>query len=128
MTITKYLDAVKDRLLVDQIVSGFCVVRERCTLMDGHLRARLELVDGSQVEFSEYVQALPEDQVKVITYSYHWADAEGNLIRRWDNTPHFPDLPGFPHHLHNGRTSTVGPCQPVDIFSVLDEITRLLAL
>lgn len=56
------------------------------------------------------------------TYSYHWADTEGRLIRRWDNTPHFPNLPGFPHHVHNGRAATVSPGQPVNVFTVLDEI------
>jgi hypothetical protein len=29
------------------------------------------------------------------------------LIARWDNTPHFPDLPGFPDHIHDGATGEV---------------------
>jgi hypothetical protein len=39
--------------------------------------------------------------IAVNTYSYHWADANHALIARWDNTPHFPDLPGFPDHIHD---------------------------
>jgi hypothetical protein len=58
----------------------------------------------------------------VITYSYHWANATNQLITRWDNTPHFPDLPGFPDHLHDGATGQVTPGQPMSIFTVLDEI------
>jgi aromatic ring-opening dioxygenase catalytic subunit (LigB family) len=58
----------------------------------------------------------------VITYSYHWADAANQLITRWDNTPHFPDLPGFPDHIHNGATGEVTPGQPMSIFAVLDAI------
>jgi len=38
------------------IVTSFHVIRERSTLIDGYLRARLELADGSQLEFSEYMQ------------------------------------------------------------------------
>jgi len=91
------------------------------------LRARLTLTDGSWLEFSEYVQHSPDGQINVVTYSYHWADTHDDLIRRWDNTPHFPDLPGFPHHVHDGHTSTVGPGELVSIFAVLDEIAQLLA-
>jgi hypothetical protein len=106
-------------------VTSFHVIRERVTLIGGHLRARLTLTDGSQLEFSEYMQRSPNDQSDVVTYSYHWADAQGNLIRRWDNTPHFPALPGFPHHVHDGATGTVSQGQPVNIFIVLNEIARL---
>jgi hypothetical protein len=56
------------------------------------------------------------------TYSYHWTDANNTLIKRWDNTPHFSDMPGFPHHIHHGVTGEVAPGQPMSIFAVLDEI------
>jgi len=127
VTVAEYLDAVKERLLTDPVVSSFRIIRERVTLTDGHLRARLALSDSSLFEFSEYVQRSPDGQINVVIYSYHWADADGNLIRRWDNTPHFPDLPGFPHHIHDGRTGTVGAGRPVSISSVLDEVARSLA-
>jgi hypothetical protein len=127
MTVAAYLDAVKERLLTDPLVSAFRVVRERVTATAGHLRARLTLRDSSLLEFSEYVQRASADRVAVVTYSYHWANAAGDLIRRWDNTPHFPNLPGFPHHVHDGSTGAVTPGQPASIFSVLDEIGRLLA-
>jgi hypothetical protein len=126
MTVIEYLDAVKERLTTDPLVAGFSIVRERVTLVDGHLRARLTISDGSQLEFSEYVQRSPDEQINVVTYSYHWADTDGNLIRRWDNTPHFPDLPGFPHHVHDGRAGSVLSGTPVSIFLVLDEIARLI--
>ena len=127
MTVIEYLDAIKERLTTDPVVSDFSIIRERVTLVDGHLRARLTVSDGSLIEFSEYVQRSPDGQIDVVTYSYHWIDADGGLIRRWDNTPHFPDLPGFPHHIHDGRTGSVVPGEPVSIFVVLDEILRFLA-
>jgi hypothetical protein len=71
MTIAAYLDAMKERFVTDPIVTSFHVIRERSTLIDGHLRARLELADGSQLEFSEYVQRSPAGEIAVIIYSYH---------------------------------------------------------
>jgi hypothetical protein len=122
MTIDAYLDAIKERFITDPIITNFQVIRERSTLVDGHLRVRLELADGSQLEFSEYMQRFPEGEIAVITYSYHWADADNQLIKRWDNTPHFPNLPGFPDHIHDGATGEVISGQPMNIFTVLDAI------
>ena len=59
MTIEAYLDSIKERFVTDPIVTRFHVIRERSTFVDGHLRARLTLADGSQLEFSEYMQQLP---------------------------------------------------------------------
>jgi hypothetical protein len=122
MTIDAYLEAMKERFVTDPLVTQFQVIRERSTLLDGYLRARLALADGSQLECSEYMQRSSAGEIVVITYSYHWADANNQLITRWDNTPHFPDLPGFPDHMHDGATGQVTPGQPMSIFTVLDEI------
>src|SRR5262245_66156676 len=122
MTIEAYLDSIKERLVTDPIVTSFHVLRERSTLVDGHLRVRLTLADGSQLKFSEYMQRSPAGEIAVITYSYHWADADNQLITRRDNTPHFPDLPGFPDHIHDGATDQVTTGQPMSIFAVLDVI------
>jgi hypothetical protein len=122
MTIEAYMQAMKERFVTDPIVTRFFVSRERATLVDGYLRARLTLADGSQLELSEYMQRSATGEIVVITYSYHWADADDQLITRWDNTPHFPGLRGFPHHRHDGATGEVTAGQPMSIFTVLDTI------
>jgi hypothetical protein len=124
VSVADYLESVKALLLTDPLITNFQIVRERQTLVDGYLRVRVVLSDASLLEFSEYVQRSPSDEIAVITYSYHWADPQGNLLRRWDNTPHFPDLPGFPHHVHDGATNTVYSGQPIDIFAVLEHIKQ----
>jgi hypothetical protein len=122
MTIAAYLAAIKERFVSDANVTRFHVIREHSTWVDGHIRARIEFANGSQLEFSEYMQRSPADEIAVITYSYHWANPDNEFIQRWDNAPHFPDLPGFPHHIHDGATGEVTTGQPMNIFTVLDEI------
>ncbi|MCK4314316.1 MAG: hypothetical protein KAX24_00960 [Anaerolineae bacterium] len=126
MTTTEHPDSINWLLLTDLLIFHSYIVREQATLTDGHLPARLTLSDGSPLEFSEYAQRSPSESVHVVTYSYHRADTEDRLIRRWDNTHHFPNLPGTPHHIHDGHAATVSPGQPVNVFAVLDEITRRL--
>lgn len=126
MTIEAYLAEIKERFVSDPIIIHFYVIRERSTLVDGHIRARLELSDSSQLEFSEYMQRSSAGEIAVITYSYHWANANNELIKRWDNAPHFPDLSGFPDHIHDGATGEVTSGQSMSIFAVLDEIAGSL--
>lgn len=123
MSPAEYLEAVKARLLTDPLVEHIEIRRERSTQADAHLRARLVLVNGTILEFSEYVQRIQGGKITVVTYSYHWADAQGRLIRRWDNTPHFPGLPSFPHHIHESPEDVVVPGQPMDIFAVLESFS-----
>jgi len=55
------------------------------------------------------------------------AKADSQALRQrqsWDNTPHFPNLPNAPHHIHDGKTGEVTPGKPISIFVVLDEIAK----
>jgi len=124
VTIAEYLEEVKERLLTDPRVLGLHIVRERVTTTDCHLRARLVLLDGSQLEFSEYVQRQSDGSVGVVTYSYNWTSASQELVRRWDNTPYYPQLAGSPHHIHDGATNRVSPGQTVTVLEALGIIAR----
>lgn len=44
------------------------------------------------------------------------------MKERFVTDPNFPDLPGFPDHIHDGATGEVTTGQPMSIFTVLDEI------
>ena len=108
----------------DGKVTRFRILRERATDADATIRGVLELFDSSKLEFSEYVQVAPGSVIDVTTYSYHWTDAHGNLIYRWDNAPHHPGMSGFPHHYHAGflPQDQVGTSEPMSIFRVLDDL------
>jgi len=71
-------------------------------------RFRIRLKNGDLLEMMErLVQKNRESHFLATTYSFHWQTGEGQLIKRWDNAPHFPNLPGFPHHIHDGRGDVV---------------------
>ncbi len=125
-SVAEYHQVVKARLITDPLVVRFEIRRERRTIDDGYLRASLTLRNGDRLEFSEYVRQA-HDRVEVVTYSFHWMDSGDRLIRRWDNAPHFPDLPQAPHHIHDGDEENVLPAVPITIVQVLDEIASLEA-
>lgn len=120
----EYLESVKSLLLNNTLISHYQIVREYEGLEKSYIRARLVLTDGSLLEFAEYIET-HAGNVKITDYSFHWMDEEGNQICRWNNTPHYPRLKNFPHHVHVGKEKVVSG-KPVNIFDVLEEITKTI--
>lgn len=122
MNIAEYFESVKDRILTDSFVIDFKILKYVDRSNNGHMRARVIFSDDSTLVFSEFIEQSAENEIRLVTYSYHWSDKNDNLIRRWDNALHFPKLKNFPHHIHDGETNEVTPGAPTNIFAVLDEI------
>ena len=83
------------------------------------LFVRLRFWDGSLLQAEEALVVQAYAIVKV-RYSYHYQAADGTLILRYDNAPHYPDLAGFPDHRHD--PDRVLPASAPDLSQVLKEI------
>ena len=89
--------------------------------MNERVRRHFDEIEARLIECFLYVKdtGYPSYPLK---YSFHWQDAQGKTIRRWDNAPHHTDLPCAPHHLHIGDDHVEGfPGRP-DIFAFIDEM------
>ncbi len=89
----------------------------------GAIEGRLKFYDNSLLEFDEAVLWRDEQVVK-LRYVYHYQNAAGELIFRYDNAPHYPHISTHPHHKHVGLE--VEPAQPPDLSEVLREIEGLV--
>ena len=63
------------------------------------LRIRVRFPTGALLELNEAVVYI-QGQKEHLRYRYHFQDRQNCLIFRYDNTPHFKTLEGFPHHKH----------------------------
>jgi hypothetical protein len=88
-----------------------------------NLKLRLCFYFRYLLSISEALIAV-DDQVIAIDYRYHFQDEQNNLIFRYDNTPHFPDLPSFPHHKH--LPNRVISCQQPNIILVMQDVMEFL--
>jgi hypothetical protein len=61
-----------------------------------NLRIRLRFESGCLLEINEAV-IVENGLLKTLGYRYHFQSADSELMFRYDNTPHFPGLPSFPH-------------------------------
>lgn len=59
-------------------------------------------------------------------YSYHWQTERGELIIRWDNAAHFPDIKTHPHHKHLAKENLVEPSYEQSLPQVMDFIKKQL--
>ena len=57
-------------------------------------------------------------------YSYHWQNEQGNLIARWDNAAHWPDVSTFPHHVHLGSEEYVIASSVRSLGDVMEAIKK----
>ena len=94
------------------------------TATRANLRIRLHLVDNSFLEISEAL-AVEEGRVAWLSYRYHWQDATGRLVLRYDDAPHHPEIETFPHHKHL-REAVVAAQRPA-LPDLLAEIQHLLS-
>ena len=57
--------------------------------------AKIEFIDNSVLHIKDYFFLKGKRK-----YSYHWQDEKGNLLIRWDNSPHHFHINTFPDHKH----------------------------
>ncbi len=91
----------------------------------GQFLAQLSFYDASLLEAAETVRLEDGDIIKD-RYSYHYQKSNGDLVFRYDNAPHHPEIETFPHHKHVESDDNVIASQPPDVSEVLVEIDGVI--
>jgi hypothetical protein len=109
-------------LLEHPVVESTDLIRLDVDDDHGYLRVRASLINGDFLEVTMYVSQ-QQDIQKIEDYRYQWMNGNRTqLRRRWDNAPHFPRLPDFPHHCHVGSEDNVEPSNVFTVAELLDRI------
>jgi hypothetical protein len=122
LSIRRYFDELKLYLVINSIVKSVEVISEEIGGKEGYLRVIIGLPDDSVIHCFEYV--LFDGSIGISKYSFHWQDVAGNLICRWDNAPHHPELDNFPHHVHT--TNKVSASSEMNLSTILSEAKAVL--
>ena len=97
---------------------------EQRSLAIGFIRGEIYFMDGSFLHVRELVDL--GRTPPLIKYVYRYQRAMGELVFRYDNAPHFPNIATFPHHKHIENESKVTETNPPDLAMVLNELENLL--
>ncbi|NJN22156.1 MAG: hypothetical protein HC812_14430 [Leptolyngbya sp. RL_3_1] len=113
-----YLNRVEQAILSCKAAYVERYIEEILTPERVNLRIRIRFEPGHLLEINEAVVVLDGQRV-ALDYRYHCQDDQNRLLFRYDSTPHFPQLPTFPHHKHL-PTETISSPQP-DLLQVITE-------
>jgi hypothetical protein len=122
--IEDYFRQVEALLSAAHIIHSTSITYDKRSASIGFIRGILYFLDESQLHLREFVNV--EHGVERYMYVYHYQRSDGVLVFRYDNTPHFPILPTFPHHKHEHSDTNVIAASPPDLQAVLNEIHSLI--
>ena len=128
MRIEDYFDRAKETVNSSAIVHLSSVTYDKRSSHIGFIRGRLTLIDGSVLDWREFVDV--EIAAERLMYVYQYMDAHNEMVFRYDNTGHHKklNLPTYPGHKHEGREDNVVPSISPDLAYVLQEIESILQL
>ena len=123
--IEDYFRRIESLVAGADIVRFFSITYDKRSASIGFIRGSIYFLDGSLLHLREFVDV--EYGSERYMYAYHYQHPDGALVFRYDNTTHFPGLPTFPHHKHEGSEVHVVAAGPVDLEIVLAEIRGLMS-
>ena len=121
-SIEEYFNHV--RQLIDHVPEAATERYEELLLSEnrGVLRIRLRFPDDALPEISEAI-VIVAGEPHWIAYRYHYQGPSAELVFRYDNAPHHPEIPTHPDHKHWGNQVLGGPHPSVE--DVLRELVAI---
>lgn len=124
--IEDYFRQIETLLAAASIIHSTSITYDKRSASIGFIRGTLYFLDGSQLHLREFINV--EHGVERYMYAYHYQRPDGTLVFRYDNTPHFPTLPTFPHHKHEISDANVMAAASPDLQTILAEIQSLIEI
>jgi hypothetical protein len=91
---------------------------------NGLIRCRVFFWDDSYLDLYEVISTEQGYPIK-IHYAYTYV-RNGKRVFRYDNAPHHPQIPTYPHHKHIGPEDTLAASEEPALAQILSEIESLL--
>ncbi len=102
------------------LVVTYDLVKVQLSANTGYVEGAVIFTNSARLLFFEFWQrtALGTERKK---YRYHLLDDANQMIFRYDNAPHHPEIATFPHHKHlsTSLVDSVGP-RFVDVFAEVE--------
>ena len=87
-----------------------------------YLKGQITIIDSSTLEISIFATESSE-KLSVHKYRLHYMNDDRQMVFRYDNSPHHPEIDSYPHHKH-----TPGEIRPSNIPSIQDILNEISAM
>jgi hypothetical protein len=88
-----------------------------------YVRGSIIFIDSSVLEIAIFAAEI-STTVIIDKYRFHYMDNKGEMIFRYDNAPHHPEIPSYPHHKH--IKNLVIPAHLPNLKEILNEISAMI--
>ena len=90
---------IESAIRCSALVVTYNLAKVQLSATIGYIEGTIAFVDSSRLVFFEFLRQT-EDGVQREKYRYHFMDGNEQLIFRYDNAPHHPEVGTFPDHKH----------------------------
>jgi len=87
-----------------------------------YLKGQITIMDSSTLEISIFATESSE-KLTIDKYRMHYMNNAGQMVFRYDNSPHHSEIDTHPHHKH-----TAGEIRPSNMPSIKDILNEISAI
>ena len=91
----------------------------------GLIHGNIGMIDGSTLQFVELIDRKDNEIIRP-RYRFHFMDSADKMIFRYDNAPHHPEVPTYPHHKHIRGEEKLKQSKEIGLRDVLSEIGLMI--
>ena len=88
-----------------------------------YLKGQITIIDSSTLEISIFATKSRE-KLYIDKYRLHYRNNVGQMLFRYDNSPHHPEIDSYPHHKHT--PAKIRPSNIPSIKDILNEISAII--
>ncbi|OQX99209.1 MAG: hypothetical protein B6I24_03275 [Bacteroidetes bacterium 4572_128] len=96
--VKKYFSNLEDKIsLFQNIINEYSITKKYYNNYKAYISGSIIFKNNSKLFFTEVKDT---EFYRKDKYSYHYMNSENELIFRYDNAYHHPEIKTFPHHKH----------------------------
>ena len=126
MQVIDYFSEIQSLIRSSIFVENVDVEYEVKSRSIGIVHGILGMIDGSTLQFMELVN-IKRDKMIRLKYRVHLMDVNDEMVFRYDNSPHHPEISTYPHHKHVKGEKVPRRSKEVGLKDVLLEIEEMIS-
>jgi hypothetical protein len=88
-----------------------------------YLKGQITIIDSSTLEISIFATESSK-KLSIDKYRLHYMNAGGQMVFRYDNSPHHPEIDSYPHHKHT--PGKIRPSKRPSLQDIINEISAMI--
>jgi len=126
MQVIDYFSEIQSLIRSSIFVENVDIEYEVKSRSIGIVHGILGMIDGSTLQFMELVN-IKSDKMIRLKYRFHLMTVNDEMVFRYDNSPHHPEISTYPHHKHVKGEEVPRRSKEVGLKDVLLEIEEMLS-